>query len=119
MGQRMDDLIDARFILTSDQASFGAAIDLRPIIRNAIQASGGKLGAVAIEQRIWQCLFRIDPTALAELERLIMCDLEPLGYRLEARFDPALTIVVLSGGASPPSIGDQRPQTGTGRRPHR
>jgi hypothetical protein len=108
VGQRMEDLIDASFILTSDQASFGAAIDLRPIIRNAIQGSGGKPGAVAIQQRIWQCWFQIDPTALSELERLIMCDLEPLGYQLQARFDPALTLVVVSARAVSRSAGNDR-----------
>ena len=108
MGQRMEDLIDASFILTSDQASFGAAIDLRPIIRNAIQGSGGKLGPVAIQQRIWHCWFQIDPTALAELERLIMCDLELLGYQLQARFDPALTLVVVSARAVSRSAGNDR-----------
>ena len=91
--------VEGRFVLRESLAvDIRDLVDIQLYIKNAVQECGGTLTRVVPFPSVRYCEFRVSHERLPMLERKVGRYLRPLGYRLEARFDPIMSIMVVPSG---------------------
>jgi hypothetical protein len=93
--------IEGRFVLRkAPSVDIRDLVDIQLYIKDAVQECGGILTRVVSFPAVRYCEFRVSHERLPMLERKVARYLRPLGYRLEARFDPIMSIMVVQSGTA-------------------